>query len=359
MKTFKQFIFENKNNDIIVYHGGDKLTNSDIKNNGLFTTPDKNGAMWFVQRKKEIGEIGWLTKLKVIINNPLTDKNKEDFKKNWIPILNDANIEYEFEEEVNGVSWSFQCDEILTTGKGSENNIWDLLYIDRFLKTAIKFGFDGMIGYDVLEMSEILIYVPFLKKNINIISSEKILDHELNNWFNKYNQKEFENKYQDHALDKLSKIGSFPNLPTIDKLALLSNTDDIQKLKNLSLTKIYKELGGTFEYLQIKVKVLPVSEQKINHKFSKEKANQTGYLFPGIHYSDNNESYVTVRFKFIPNTEMKGGGTYEGIPIMLDNIYPIEFNDTPQEFILYRQKIEAERKEFLDNWKGLDSFDDK
>jgi hypothetical protein len=164
----------------------------------------------------------------------------------------------------------------------------------------------------------------------------------------------FENKYQDQALDNLSKNGgSFYHLPDIDKLTLLSDTNDTRQLKNLSFTDMFKELGGTLGYLKMKVKVLPVSEQSYNDKQAQEKANQTGYLFPYFHY-DENKPYVTVRFNFIPNKEMKGGGTYEDLNIYLVNIYPIGFDDTPQEFISYNQKVEAERKEFLDNWKGFD-----
>ena len=171
-----------------------------------------------------------------------------------------------------------------------------------------------------------------------------------------------ENKYQDQALDNLSKIGgSFHHLPSIDKLALLSDTNDIKQLKNLSFIDMFKELGGTLGYLKMKVKVLPVSEQSYDDKQAKEKANQTGYLFPYFHY-DGDKPYVTVRFNYIPNKEMKGGGTYEDLNIYLVNIYPIGFDDTPQEFISHNQRVEAERKDFMDNWKGFDdilSDDDK
>ena len=163
-----------------------------------------------------------------------------------------------------------------------------------------------------------------------------------------------ENNYQDNALDKLSQVGNFDNLPELYKLVLLAPSNDIQKLKKINLNKIYKENSGTFGRLQLKIRVKDVNEQPINHRFSKEFAGKEGFLYPYIHYSDNNEPYVTVRFKeFTSDPQLYGGGAYEERPIMLDNIYPIDYNDIDKEFVDYERKSDYERKEFKKGFEDL------
>lgn len=159
-----------------------------------------------------------------------------------------------------------------------------------------------------------------------------------------------ENKFVDDALDKINKLGGFNNLPDIDKLALLTDTNNEKELKKLSLLKIYKENGGTFGRLMIKVKVKPIGEQHVEHRFSKQNAEKEGYLFPYIHYSENNFPYVTVRFDvFNEDDKMKGGGTYEEYPIMLANMYPIGYNEIKSDFVKYDQRVDKDRKDFLDS----------
>lgn len=177
------------------------------------------------------------------------------------------------------------------------------------------------------------------------------------NWGNKTNENKEE--FQNRALEKINKIGGFNNLPDVDKLALLGGTND-DKLKNLNLIKIFKENGGTFGLLEIKVKVKNVNEQPINHKFSKEFAGEEGYLFPYINYSDDNEPYVTVRFdKFVSNLDNFGGGNYEERPIMLDNIYPIDYDEIKSDFVKYQNKIDFKRNEFKKSFDDLENLEEK
>jgi len=177
------------------------------------------------------------------------------------------------------------------------------------------------------------------------------------NWGNKTNENKEE--FQNKALEKINKVGGFNNLPDIDKLALLGGTND-DKLKKLNLGKIFKQNGGTFGKLEIKVKVKSVNEQPINHKFSKEFAGEEGYLFPYINYTDDNEPYVTVRFdKFVSNLNSFGGGNYEERPIMLDNIYPIDYDEIKSEFVKYQNKIDFERDEFKKSFDDLENIEEK
>jgi hypothetical protein len=159
-----------------------------------------------------------------------------------------------------------------------------------------------------------------------------------------------ENKFVDDVLDRINSLGGFNNLSDIDKLALLTDTNNEKELKKLSLLKIFKENGGTFGRLMVKVRVKPIDEQPNDHRFSKQNADKEGYLYPYIHYSEDKEPYVTVRFDiFNEDDKMKGGGTYEEYPIMLANIYPIGYNKIKSDFVKYDQRIENDRKDFLDS----------
>ena len=159
-------LFETINDGVIVYHGGNKLTNDNIKDGGIFTTTDKKSAMWYIYGNTEEGR--WLNKMIVKIENPLTIKNKEDFKNNWIPILDEAKVDYTFEEDDNGFGWSF---EYIDNDYQKENKL-DLVYIKKFIDVAIEHSYDGIIYWDQLTNGQIMVYIPFLKENIKILDSK-------------------------------------------------------------------------------------------------------------------------------------------------------------------------------------------
>lgn len=173
--------------------------------------------------------------------------------------------------------------------------------------------------------------------------------------------KESNEEFQNAALDNMSKQGGFDNLSDLDKLALLGGTNDYTKLKKLNLGNIFREMGGTFGNKLIKVKVKPVNEQPIKHKFSQEMADQEGYLTNYINYTKDggdDGAYVTVIFKnFKPDTKMKGGGTYPSYPIMLQNMFPIDYDHTNPEFVAYEKKVEQERNDFKSKWGGFNEFE--
>lgn len=160
-------------------------------------------------------------------------------------------------------------------------------------------------------------------------------------------------KYQDTALDNLLKKGGFEKLSDLDKLALLGGSND-PKLRNINLSKIYEENGGTFGMLEIEVTVKDLPEQKIKHRFSQESAGKTGWLYPYIHYTDDNQEYVTVRFnEFEANDKHVGGGNYKQLPIMLHNLYPTDYKEIKSEFVKYQDKVDSERDEFKKKWDNL------
>ena len=193
-------------------------------------------------------------------------------------------------------------------------------------------------------------------------SSEK----NLGDWFarkggkgkTKEGLEENKQEFQDRALDKINKVGGFDKLPDIDKLALLGGTNDNQ-LKALDLGEIFKENGGTFGKLEIKIRVKDINQQPINHKFSKEFAGKEGYLYPYINYTENGEPYIKVRFdEFISNPDYKGGGSYEERPIFLANIYPIDYDEIKSDFVKYQNNVDQDRSDFLSQF-GLDGIDER
>ena len=170
-----------------------------------------------------------------------------------------------------------------------------------------------------------------------------------------------ENNYIDAALDNLERVKDFNKLSEIDKLILLAPSRDISKLKRLSFHQIFKDLGGTFGNLKLKVKIKDVNEQLIDHKFSKECAGKEGYLSSYIFYPEDNyrDGYVTVRFnEFVNDPDMKGGGTYNEYPIFLANMYPLDYNDTLEDFVKYQNRRDQDAKEFMDHWNDIMGPDD-
>jgi hypothetical protein len=145
---------------------------------------------------------------------------------------------------------------------------------------------------------------------------------------------------------------SHDQLPEIDKLALLGGTDD-ERLKSLDFIEIFKDNGGTFGFLQIKVRVKDVDDlvyPGVDGKY----AGKEGYLFPYIHYDSNRVPYINIRInEFIEDDELKGGGRYQEPTIYLDNIYPIDYDEINSDFVKYQGKVEADRQAFRDRWRGL------
>ena len=60
----------------------------------------------------------------------------------------------------------------------------------------------------------------------------------------KFNDFINENKFVDDTLDKINKLGGFDNLPDIDKLSLLTDTNNEKELKNLVYLKYMRKMVG-------------------------------------------------------------------------------------------------------------------
>ena len=161
--------------------------------------------------------------------------------------------------------------------------------------------------------------------------------------------------YVDMALDHLQKAGSFFYLNDLDKLILLGAAGDEEKTKRLSFNEIYKANGGTFGKKMIKVRIKPIQEQPIDHKFSKQMAGQIGWLSPYIHYSEENEGYNSVTFDEL-EYHNEVDSSYKSLPIMLANMYPIDYGDEPKHFTKHDIEREISRREYLKNM-GMDPDD--
>lgn len=195
MKTYLEFIKENiistfkpedyAVGDLVVYHGGTELSNDDIKDGGIFTTTSKSGAGWYAN---EFGD-KWVTTMKITINKPLfIDLDPDDLETEsvWSKLIEESGIETEIDgstpfglvfliknpDNKDEMYWSYDTGGL--NGYRWTENALDLIFDKNFVKTCLKYGYDGIISSDELHNSSLEVYIPFLKKNINIISSERI-----------------------------------------------------------------------------------------------------------------------------------------------------------------------------------------
>lgn len=161
----------------------------------------------------------------------------------------------------------------------------------------------------------------------------------------------------DRALDKLKQTGNLNKLPELDKLILFANAEDTKGLRKISLVELFKQNGGKFDPLTIKVRIKEKEDQPVDHLFSKEEAGKEGWIRSPYIYSDHDDRtpYVTVRFpEFEHDSKAFGGGNYRERPIMLQNLYPIGYGEVEQEFIDHQRRVEQERKKFRKGFGGLE-----
>lgn len=182
IKKFDNFnINENSNDGVIVYHGGgEELTDENLKDGPIFTTSNRQEAIDYA-----IERGNWLTKLRVKIVKPLTLNNKIDFKQKWMPLLDEANIDYNF-KEYGKDGWDFNCEEIEANGGYTSDHIFDLVYIPSFVEVAKREGYDGIIGEDPVANYTITVYIPFSKSNVDVLKSEHISDDDMEEFYEKF-----------------------------------------------------------------------------------------------------------------------------------------------------------------------------
>lgn len=157
--------------------------------------------------------------------------------------------------------------------------------------------------------------------------------------------------YVDKALENLSNVGEFNKLNAVDKLILLGTAGDEENTRKIDLYDIYA-VNNTFGKRLVKIRVKPIDQQPINHRFSKQMAGEVGWLTNYIHYSDEGKPYNTVYFDEI-EFHNEVDSSYKSMPIMLDNVYPIDYGDEPKHFTKHDIEREISRREYMKNM-GMD-----
>lgn len=186
MKYLKYF--ENRFTKIVCHYGM-KITDNDLKNifnnnqtlvttttdlsevkNFFIAPPDLN--RWYNEAVREFGlpnesisEGGYLTKFEIKMDVILHEK---DFKLDWIPLLNNANVKYTYDED-NG-SFEYDLDQI--THLGRDYNTIRLLNNNDFKKAVIDRTYDTVFCTDHLADHYINFYMPLNINNVKLISSE-------------------------------------------------------------------------------------------------------------------------------------------------------------------------------------------
>jgi len=213
---------------------------------------------------------------------------------------------------------------------------------NRLIQFYKKFGFKKNAGqYKHFGFKDDMLRYPKTNETKQII--KKLLRESL-----------IKENYVDKALENLSKVGEFNKLNAVDKLILLGASGDEEKTKNISLNDIYK-VNNSFGKRLVKVRVKPIEQQPIKHRFSQQMAGEVGWLTDYIHYSEEGKPYNTVYFDEI-EYHNEVDSSFKSMPIMLGNVYPIDYGDEPKHFAKHDIEREISRREYLKNM-GMDPDD--
>jgi hypothetical protein len=128
---------------LVVYHGGKSGTPSAP----AFLTPDREGAQWYAGERG-----GGVHAAFVAMKNPLDIDSKGGFDT-LLRAANAAGVEATFK---NGV---FDAPGLIGVERASTHNPLDLLYSPEVRAELLREGYDGVRGFDVLENSEIPVFV--------------------------------------------------------------------------------------------------------------------------------------------------------------------------------------------------------
>ena len=133
----------------IFYHGG---SGGEVYAKGcpVFFTRDRKGAEWYATERG--GNTPTIHEHKLDIKNP---SREEDLIK----------VAKEIGVEIKETPF-FDAPEISEHSPYYGNNPTDLLYIPRVVRVLQKKGFDGFVGWDFLENTEIEVAVPFSTQRI-------------------------------------------------------------------------------------------------------------------------------------------------------------------------------------------------
>jgi hypothetical protein len=150
-----------------------------------------------------------------------------------------------------------------------------------------------------------------------------------------------QNQYLDSALSKLDQGTHYNDLPAKEKISLDIMVNDTDRITPIEW---YKQNGGTFGFLETKVRIKNADAQGQPSKRDAEHAGEIGWLFPPIHYSQDTPPipYVIIKTEkidksdFWRDTDM--GYNYKEEHVYLDNIEIIAVEDINPKFVEYEKE---------------------
>lgn len=156
-REFKSFFRKSKVVDeqgkpLKVYH----LWRPDVKWTRMpaFFTREKSGAEWYKYDRGD--EDGTITEAYLCFENPFIIDGKESAMA-FIDLARRAGVEIALSDDEHG--WSIEAPEIRQHSPYEGLNINDLVYIPAVIRQLFDEGYDGIIASDVLENTEIDIYI--------------------------------------------------------------------------------------------------------------------------------------------------------------------------------------------------------
>jgi hypothetical protein len=150
-----------------------------------------------------------------------------------------------------------------------------------------------------------------------------------------------ENQYLDSALSKLDQGIHYNELPAKEKISLDIMVNDSERI---TPTEWYKQNGGTFGFMETKVRVKNADAQGQPSKRDAENAGEVGWLLPYIHYTQDTPPipWVSMKTEEIDKSDFWRGSDmgygYKELSVYLDNIEIIAVEDINPKFVEYEKE---------------------
>ena len=150
-----------------------------------------------------------------------------------------------------------------------------------------------------------------------------------------------QNQYLDSALSKLDQGTHYNDLPAKEKISLDIMVNDTDRITPIEW---YKQNGGTFGFLETKVRIKNADAQGQPSKRDAEHAGEIGWLFPYIHHTQDTPpiQWVTMKTEEIDKSDLwrqsDMGYGYKELHAYLDNIEIIAVEDINPKFVEYEKE---------------------
>jgi hypothetical protein len=147
--------------------------------------------------------------------------------------------------------------------------------------------------------------------------------------------------YFDSALNKIQTGVNYDELDPRERISMDILVNDSDKI---TPSAWYKQNGGTFGFLETKARIKDVDAQVQSSKRDAENAGKVGWLFPYIHYTQDEPpiEWVSMKTEEIDKSDIwrssDMGYNYEEIHVYLDNIEIIAVEDINPKFVEYEKE---------------------